>query len=54
MLRGELADQRQIVWTERAARKAGGVREVENLLHRPGVPAPLSQPHGNHSPRLAV
>jgi hypothetical protein len=54
VLRGELADQRQIVWTERAARKVAGVREVENLLHLPGVPAPPSQPHGNHLPRPAA
>jgi hypothetical protein len=53
VLRGELADQRQILWTERAARKVAGVREVENLLHLPGVPAPQSRPHGNRSPRPA-
>jgi hypothetical protein len=39
---------------QRAARKVAGVREVENLLHLPGVPAPRSQPHGNHSPRPAA
>jgi BON domain len=53
VLRGELADQRQILSTERAARKVAGVREVENLLHLPGVPAPQSRPHGNRSPRPA-
>jgi hypothetical protein len=50
VLRGELADERQIVWTERAVRKVVGVREVENLLHLPGLPAPPSQPHGTTRP----
>lgn len=54
VLRGELADQRQIARIERAACKIAGVREVENLLHLPGVPAPPSRPHGNQSPRPAA
>jgi hypothetical protein len=50
VLRGQLQDQQQIVRIERATRKVAGVRDVENLLHPPGVPAPPSHPHGD--PRL--
>jgi hypothetical protein len=28
-------------------RRVAGVRDVENLLHPPGVPAPASHPHGD-------
>jgi hypothetical protein len=28
-------------------RDVAGVRDVENLLHPPGVPAPASRPHGD-------
>jgi BON domain len=45
VLRGELDDSQQIRHIENAARKICGVRDVENLLHEPGAPAPPSQPH---------
>lgn len=45
VLRGELDDSQQIRHIENAARKICGVRDVENLLHKPGVPAPPSHPH---------
>jgi hypothetical protein len=48
VLRGQLDDPDQIRQIENAARKIAGVRDVENLLHGPGVPAPPSRPHGNH------
>ena len=39
-LRGELDDPDLIADLEKAARKVQGVREVENLLHAAGTPAP--------------
>jgi osmotically-inducible protein OsmY len=39
-LRGEVDDEGMIKDLERAARKVQGVREVENLLHTAGTPAP--------------
>jgi hypothetical protein len=45
VLRGELDDSQQIRHIENAARKIFGVRDVENLLHKPGVPVPPSHPH---------
>jgi osmotically-inducible protein OsmY len=39
-LRGEVQDPSMIEDLEKAARKVQGVREVENLLHAPGTPAP--------------
>ena len=39
-LRGEIDDPDLIKDLESAARKVQGVREVENLLHAPGTPAP--------------
>jgi hypothetical protein len=54
VLRGALEDERQIRRIEHAARRIAGVREVENLLHAPGAPAPPSHPHGpRRSPRSA-
>ena len=41
-LRGEVNDESMIKDLENAARKVQGVREVENLLHTPGTPAPQS------------
>lgn len=52
VLRGELDDAQQIQSIEREVRKVAGVRDVENLLHSPGVPAPPSHPHGD--PRAAL
>jgi osmotically-inducible protein OsmY len=42
-LRGELDDPDLIKDLEKAARSVQGVREVENLLHAPGTPAPTKQ-----------
>jgi osmotically-inducible protein OsmY len=43
-LRGEVADADLIADLEKAARKVQGVREVENLLHAAGTPAPTRTP----------
>ena len=47
VLRGQLEDAQQIERIEREVRGVAGVRDVENLLHPPGVPAPTSRPHGD-------
>jgi hypothetical protein len=47
VLRGQLEDAQQIQRIEREVRRVAGVRDVENLLHQPGVPAPASRPHGD-------
>ncbi len=47
VLRGQLEDVQQIERIEREVRKMADVRDVENLLHPPTVPAPASQPHGD-------
>jgi osmotically-inducible protein OsmY len=41
-LRGEVADQEWIDRLASEARKVKGIKGVENLLHRPGTPAPVS------------
>jgi hypothetical protein len=51
VLRGQLEDAQQIQGIERQVRTVAGVRDVENLLHPPTVPAPASRPHGD--PRTA-
>jgi osmotically-inducible protein OsmY len=51
VLRGQLEDAQQIQRIEREVRDVAGVRDVENLLHPPGVPPPASRPHGD--PRAA-
>jgi osmotically-inducible protein OsmY len=51
VLRGQLEDAQQIQLIERQVRRVSGVRDVENLLHPPAVPAPASRPHGD--PRTA-
>ena len=47
VLRGQLDDAQEIDRIEREVRVVAGVRDVENLLHPPGVPAPASRPHGD-------
>jgi hypothetical protein len=47
VLRGQLEDAQQIQRIEREVRGLAGVRDVENLLHPPGVPPPASRPHGD-------
>jgi osmotically-inducible protein OsmY len=42
-LRGEVSDESLIEALEKSARKIQGVREVANLLHTPGTPAPTKQ-----------
>lgn len=42
VLRGEVERADQITSIEAAARRVAGVREVKNLLHLPGSPAPTS------------
>jgi hypothetical protein len=51
VLRGQLDDVKDIERVEREVRKVAGVRDVDNLLHLPGAPAPASRPHGD--PRSA-
>jgi len=41
-LRGEVEQPDMIRELEEAARAVQGVREVENLLHTPGAPAPTA------------
>ncbi len=40
VLRGQVEHPRDIRRLEKAVRKIAGVRDVENLLHLPGTPAP--------------
>jgi osmotically-inducible protein OsmY len=47
VLRRQLDDAQEIDRIEREVRVVAGVRDVENLLHSPGVPAPASRPHGD-------
>ena len=42
-LRGQVADEGLVETLGKSARKIQGVREVENLLHTPGTPAPTKQ-----------
>ena len=43
-LRGVVERQEDIERMEAATRRIAGVREVENLVHLPGTPAPASRP----------
>lgn len=45
-LRGEVDDSAQVERLAGEARKVDGVREVQNLLHRPGEPAPAKTDGG--------
>ena len=49
VLRGQLEDAQQMQRIEREVRGIAGVRDVENLLHPPGVAAPASRPHGGRA-----
>jgi BON domain len=49
-LRGIVDREEQIDRAEAAARRIPGVREVENLLHLPGTPAPTSRPKLQRAP----
>jgi osmotically-inducible protein OsmY len=42
-LRGQVSDESLIETLGKSATKIQGVREVENLLHTPGTPAPTKQ-----------
>src|SRR4051812_1965833 len=42
-LRGQVADEGLAETLGKSARKIQGVREVQNLLHTPGTPAPTKQ-----------
>ena len=48
-LRGVMDRQEDIERIEVATRQIEGVREVENLIHLPGTPAPASQPKSERS-----
>ena len=48
-LRGEIEEPGMIEDLEQAARKVGGVKDVENLLHTPGTPAPTTPEGGGES-----
>ena len=45
-LRGEVADEQWITRLADDASHVDGVRGVNNLLHRPGTPAPAAEPRG--------
>jgi hypothetical protein len=49
VLRGQLEDQELMRHIESDVRRVAGVRDVENLLHPPTVPPPMSRPHRNSS-----
>ncbi len=52
-LRGEVADERWITRLGDEAEKVDGVKGVENLLHRPGTPAPAAEPRGTVTDRAS-
>ena len=45
-LRGEVADESWITKLADDAKKVDGIKGVNNLLHRPGTPAPSPEPRG--------
>lgn len=51
VLRGEIGDAGTASALEAKARTIPGVRDVENLLHAPGTPAPPSEPAGSDEAR---
>jgi osmotically-inducible protein OsmY len=50
-LRGTVADEAWIAKLEDDAKKVDGIKGVNNLLHRPGTPAPSPDPRGAVSER---
>ena len=54
VLRGQLDDAQEIDRIEREVRVVAGVRDVENLLHPPGVPAPASRPQATRARRTGT
>jgi osmotically-inducible protein OsmY len=50
-LRGEVADEGWIAKLADEAAKVDGVKGVNNLLHRPGTPAPSPEPQGTVTDR---
>jgi osmotically-inducible protein OsmY len=45
-LRGVVADETWITRLADDAKKVDGIKGVNNLLHRPGTPAPAAEPRG--------
>jgi osmotically-inducible protein OsmY len=45
-LRGVVADEQWITRLAEDAEKVDGIKGVNNLLHRPGTPAPAAEPRG--------
>lgn len=45
VLRGQIDDAWQVAPIEQAVRKIHGVRDVDNLLHPPAIPAPATRAH---------
>jgi hypothetical protein len=52
-LRGTVADEGWISKLADDAKKVDGIKDVNNLLHRPGTPAPAAKPQGAVSERLS-
>ena len=52
-LRGEVADEQWITRLGDEAEKVDGVKGVQNLLHRPGTPAPAAEPRGTVTDRAS-
>ena len=50
-LRGIVADEAWITKLADDAKKVDGIKGVNNLLHRPGTPAPAAEPRGSVSDR---
>lgn len=50
-LRGVVADEAWITKLADDAKKVDGIKGVNNLLHRPGTPAPAAEPRGAVSER---
>jgi osmotically-inducible protein OsmY len=50
-LRGVVADENWITKLADDAKKVDGIKGVNNLLHRPGTPAPAPEPRGSVTER---